>query len=130
MRSTYTIDLPPMPEAFHEAVKALLTKEKYKEKHYKNRETNEDEIVWQFGDGLFVLRRFIKLEYTPTQLIISGWMDPKGGLLAPKQPERSLEGGLLTYGSGAKVCIKNVIDRIIALAEQGRQSVQRQQPMQ
>ena len=130
MRSTYTIDLPPMPEAFHEAVKALLTKEKYRETHYKNRETKEDEIVWQFGDGLFVLRRFIKLEYTPTQLVISGWMDPKGGLLAPGRPERDLDGGLLTYGSGAKECIRNTIEKIIALAEQGRQAYRNQPPVQ
>ena len=112
-----------MPEAFHEAVKALLTKEKYREKKYKNPETKEDEIVWQFGDGLLVLRRFIKLDYTPTQLIISGWLDPKGGLLANNRPEQSLDGGVLTYGNGAKVCVRKVIDQIIALAEQGRQSL-------
>jgi hypothetical protein len=120
MRTTYTIDLPPMPEAFHEAVKALLTREKYKETHYANPETGADETVWKFSN-IMLLPRYIKLEYTPTQLIISGWMEGKSSLFAKKKPEWSLDGSPLTYGYGVKESNRRVIEKIIALAEKGRQ---------
>ena len=121
MRTTYTIDLPPMPEAFHEAVRALLTREKYKETRYVNPETGADETVWKFSN-IMLLPRYIKLEYTPTQLVISGWMEGKSSLFAKKKPEWSLDGGPLTYGYGVKESNRRVIEKIIALADQGRQA--------
>ncbi len=119
MRTTYTIDLPPMPEAFHTAVAALLTSEKYKEVHYTNPETNADEIVWKFG-GVMVLPRYIKLEYTPTQLIISGWMQGKKQLFAKTAPEWELD-CRVAFGFAARESIRQVIGKIIALADKGRQ---------
>ena len=122
MRTTYTIDLPPMPEAFHEAVKALLTKEKYKEVHYTNPDTGADEIVWKFGN-IMLLPRYIKLEYTASQLVISGWIEGKSNFFAKKKPEWSLEGSPLTYGYALKESTRKVIEKIIALADKGRQTM-------
>ena len=80
-----------------------------------------DEIVWKFSN-IMLLPRYIKLEYTPSQLVISGWMEGKSSLFAKKKPEWSLEGGPLTYGYGVKESNRRVIEKIIALADKGRQA--------
>ena len=119
MRTTVAIPLPPMTEAFHEAAKAVLISEKFKETHYKNPETKQDEIVWKRGDGYIMMAQYIKLEYQSAQLIICGWM--RSGSIIISFPERNLDG---LYGFAAKDSIKKIMNKIITLAQQGQQSPQ------
>ena len=48
-------------------------------------------------------------------------MEGKSSLFAKKKPEWSLDGSPLTYGYGVKESNRRVIEKIIALAEKGRQ---------
>lgn len=119
--SIAVVPLPSMTEAFHEAAKAILISEKFKEIHYKNPETNQDEIVWKRGDGYIMLGQYIKLDYQPTQLVISGWT--RAGKILFSNPENDLDG---LYGFAAKDAIRKVMYKIAALAQQGPQVPQGQ----
>ena len=114
MTTAVSVPLPPMPEAFHEAVKVILTNDKFKEIHYKNPE-KQDEVVWKRGDGYIVVAQYIKLDYQQNQLVISGWV--RSGSIIISFPERSLDG---FYGFAVKDSTKKTIDKIVALAQQGQ----------
>ena len=94
------------PAQLHERIKVILVGDGYHETTY-----NKNEIVWKKGTGMLTAMHFIKLDYQPNMLIVSGWIcSGIGGLTFG---EKDLSG---VYGAVPKRSVQNTIDKLVAAA--------------
>lgn len=92
------------PNQLHERIKAILSSDGYKEKTYQ-----KNEIVWKKGTGMLTAMHFIKLDYQPNMLVVSGWISSGiGGLTFG---EKDLSG---FFAAIPKKSVQNTIDKIVA----------------
>lgn len=92
----------------HERIKAILSGDGYKEKTYK-----KNEIVWKKGTGLLTAMHFIKLDYQPNMLIVSGWICSGIGSLT--FGEMDLSGVVAVV---PKKSVQKTVDKIVAAVGQ------------
>ncbi len=106
--SRTTINIPlnnQDPNQVHERIKAILTADGYREQTYK-----KNEIVWRKGLGLLTAMHFIKLDYQPNMLVVSGWV-PLFGIFGVSFGEDQLSGVSAVI---PKQSTQKTIDKIVA----------------
>ena len=99
------------PNAVNNALSAMLSGEGFSLTHYK--ESGRDELVWKKGTGFATAMKFIKLEYQPNMLIISGWICP--GMFTLTICEVSLKSGL--YAAIPKKSCMKVVQKAIQVVQ-------------
>ena len=99
------------PNTVNNALSTMLSGEGFSLTHYKA--SGIDELVWKKGTGLATAMRFIKLEYQPNMLIISGWVCP--GMFGLTIAEISLKSGIVA-AVPRKSCMK-VVQKVIQVVQ-------------
>lgn len=105
-RTCVNIPLNQDPVQLHERIKAILVGDGYSETTY-----NKTEIVWKKGTGLLTAMHFIKLDYQPNLLVVSGWIC--SGIGALTFGEKDLSG---LYAIAPKKSVQKTVDKIVAAA--------------
>lgn len=106
-RTSVNLPIPQDASALHQAIVNLLTSEGYSQFTY----PKTGELVWKKGDGILTYMRFMKLDYQPGVLILSGWV--AGGLGNFVGREYELSG---FFAALPKKLAKSTFDNIQKLA--------------
>lgn len=105
-RTAVNVPLNKDANQLHEQIKQILTADGYKEKKYK-----KGEIVWKKGTGFLTAMHFIKLDYQPNMLVVSGWISSGiGGLTLGEQALTGVVGVI------PKKSVQKTIDKIVSAA--------------
>lgn len=106
-RTSVNLPIPADANALHQAIVNLLTSEGYQQYTY----PKTGELVWKKGIGFLTAMRFMKLDYQPGVLILSGWV--AGGFADLIGREMPLEGAVAAV---PKKMAKTTFDNIQKLA--------------
>lgn len=106
-RTTVNLPIPTDAAALHQAIVNLLTNDGYKQYTY----PKTGELVWKKGTGFLTAMRFMKLDYQPSVLILSGWV--AGGFFDMIGREMELQGAAAAL---PKKLAKTTFDNIQKLA--------------
>ena len=110
-RTVVQMPLYADPNAVNNALCAMLAGEGFFLTSYK--ESGREELVWKKGTGLATAMKFIKLEYQPNMILISGWLCP--GMFGLTICEVSLKSGF--YAAIPKKSCMKVIQKAIQVVQ-------------
>ena len=111
--STRTVVQVPIagdPALINQSLEQLLTKEGYAVKPYSRKGIQE--TVWKKGTGFLTAMKFIRLDYQPNMLVISGWV--AAGMGSASMEEMPLKG--ILAAAPKKSCLKTV-EKVAQLAQ-------------
>lgn len=105
-RTVIQLPINQDPAMLHDGITKLLTADGYHETTYNK--TGVNEIIWKKGTGFLTAMHFIKLDYQPGVLIVSGWI--ASGIDTLTFTEQPLEGFMAAI---PKSSCKKTVDKIV-----------------